>query len=473
MAKENITFNQQAEKVAFDKEHRRKINFNIDRYEQSFVKGKERYAKLELARQRAYNVKYKSLYQLDKFLVEFETNFTRNGGKVIWAQDHHEAVKAILKLFEQNKVTKVVKSKSMTTEELHLNDALQQKKIEAIETDLGEFIVQLAGEKPYHIVTPAMHKSREDVSDLFNKKFGLAEGSKPEAITAFARKKLRNDFIEAQAGITGANFLLADIGGIALTENEGNGLMSMAFPGLHVVVAGIEKIIPGMDDLDLFWPLLATHGTGQAMTVYNSIITGPVRENEGEGPNQMVVVLVDNGRTQLLSKARQRIALGCIRCGACLNVCPVYKNIGGYTYDTTYSGPIGSVITPHLSGMKQFRHLSTASSLCGQCTEVCPVKIPLHELLLLNRSDAVKEGYPSFGERFMVKTTKKIMLNRSFLDMFGSTTKNLVVRYFMSKSWGNRRKMPEFAPKSFNKLWKETEGNAEKIQQKRPGSKTN
>ncbi len=471
MAKENISFNLQAEKVAFDKEHRRKINFNIDRYEQSFVKGKERYAKLELARQRAYSVKYKSLYQLDKLLVEFETNFSRNGGKVIWAQDHNEAVKAILNLFEQNKVTKVVKSKSMTTEELHLNEALLQKKIEAIETDLGEFIVQLAGEKPYHIVTPAMHKSREDVSDLFHKKFGLAEGSKPEAITAFARKKLRNDFIEAQAGITGANFLLADIGGIALTENEGNGLMTMAFPGLHIVVAGIEKIIPSVDDLDLFWPLLATHGTGQAMTVYNSIVTGPAKENEGEGPNQMVVVLIDNGRTQLLSKARQRIALGCIRCGACLNVCPVYKNIGGYTYDTTYSGPIGSVISPHMSGMKQFKHLSTASSLCGQCTEVCPVKIPLHELLLLNRADAVSEGHASFGERFMVKSSKKILLSRSTMDMFGSTTKNLVMRYFMSKSWGSRRKMPEFAPKSFNKLWKETEGNAEKIQQKPPVSK--
>lgn len=457
MATDQNTFNQKAARIAFDEEHRRKINFNIDRYDQAVLKGKARYANLELARQRASNIKYKSIYQLDKLLTEFETNFIRNGGKVVWAKDHTDALGAILHLLDERKAKKVVKSKSMTTEEIELNEALEAKKIEAVETDLGEYIVQQAGEKPYHIVTPAMHKSKEDVASLFHEKFGLDPQSKPEEITAFVRKKLRNDFVEADAGITGANFLIADIGAVALTENEGNGLMTMAFPDLHIVVAGIEKIIPTMEDLDLFWPLLSTHGTGQAMTVYNSIVSGPVKEHEGTGPKQMVVILLDNGRTKLLAKTKQRVALGCIRCGACLNVCPVYKNIGGHSYETTYSGPIGSVITPHFRGMDQFKHLSTASSLCGQCTEVCPVKIPLHELLLHNRSDAVKEGHTKFGERFLVKTSKKFLMKRSMMDMVGSSTKNIVVKYFMGKSWGSRRQMPKFAPKSFNKLWKESE----------------
>lgn len=454
MTEQSNDFRNKSNKIAFDKEHRKKINFNIGKYDAAVLKGKKRFSNLELARQKAANLKHKSISHLDKLLVEFETNFVRNGGKIIWARHAEEAASAIVKLLEERKVKLVVKSKSMITEEIELNHWLHKSKIEAVETDLGEYIVQLSGEKPYHIVTPAMHKSKEDVSQLFHQKFDTPSDSTPEEITAFVRKRLRAYFREAGAGITGANFLLADIGGIALTENEGNGIISMSEPDCHIVVAGIEKMIPTVEDLDLFWPLLSTHGTGQAMTVYNSIVTGPSAEGE-KGPREMILILLDNGRTRLMTKKRQRSALSCIRCGACLNACPVYKNIGGHTYGTTYSGPIGAVITPLMKGMDEWKHLSFASSLCGQCTEVCPVKIPIHELLLINRKEAVVEGFIRGSEKWSMISAKKILGSRKLMDMAKGSTKNLVLKYMFSKQWGSRRIMPRMAKKSFSQQWKE------------------
>lgn len=459
MADHKSNFLKMSEKVAFDLQHRKVINFNIGKYDQAVVKGKSCLFHLEMSRQKAYSIKYKVLAQLDKYLVEFEANFQRNGGKVIWATDAESAVKEIVQLLQKERIEKVVKSKSMTTEELSLNHHLEKKKIKVLETDLGEFIVQQAGEKPYHIVTPAMHKSKEDVAALYTEKFDLPENSGPEEITAYTRQYLRQEYKQAGAGITGANFLIADTGSIALTENEGNGLLTMAFPKLHIVVAGIEKIIPSIEDLDLFWPLLATHGTGQLMTAYNSIVSGPA-EN-GKGPSQMVVILLDNGRTELLSKAKHRAALSCIRCGACLNVCPVYKNIGGYTYDTTYSGPIGSVITPHMKGMRDYNHLSFASTICGACTDVCPVKIPLHEMLLLNRKEAVEADVLGSSDKFLIKQSSRLLMNRKMLDFTKGGTKNMVLKYFVSKAWGPHRVMPELAKKSFSQQWKEQQQKGE------------
>jgi len=259
----------------------------------------------------------------------------------------------------------------------------------------------------------------------------------------------------ADIGITGANFLVADIGAVCLTENEGNALMSMSFPKVHIVIAGIEKLIPKLRDLDLFWPLLATYGTGQNMTVYNSIVTGPRQEDESDGPDEMYVILLDNNRTEILAHKNQRRALGCIRCGACLNVCPVYKSIGGHAYGTTYSGPIGSVITPWMRGMKDFKHLSYASSLCGACTEVCPVKINLHEQLLYNRSDSVKEGNASRFDKSVMFAYKTAMGKRKYMDLLSGKNKNKALKKFFTASWGPRRELPEVAPKSFKELWDE------------------
>lgn len=451
-------FSRDSEAKAFDRDHRRKLNYNIGQYDQAVKRGVLQYSNLDLARNRAGSIKYRAINDLDKYLIEFEARFTARGGKVIWAQDAREAISEIMSVLKKYDVRRVVKSKSMITEEIELNEALKSKKIEVLETDLGEYIVQQAGEKPYHIVTPAMHMSKEDVGALFNRKFDLPPDSKPEEITAFVRKLLREKFLHADCGITGANFLIADTGSVALTENEGNGLMSVSFPGLHIVIAGIEKVIPSIEDLDLFWPLLATHGTGQHVTVYNSIISGARMEGEPDGPGDMYVVLLDNGRSSLLAKEKQRQALSCIRCGACLNGCPIYRNIGGHAYGTTYSGPIGAVITPHMRGLEKWNHLSFASSLCGKCTEVCPVKIPLHDLLLQNRKDAVEAGYMPAAWRRGMKISKRMFVSRYLMDLAGSGTKNYLIRHFAGKLWGDRRELPKVAPKSFRQMFDEEFG---------------
>ncbi len=451
-----------AEKKAFDLAHRKTIRFNMARYDTAVVNGKMQYSNIELAKERAAHLKNKVIIDLPKYLLDFESNFQSRGGKVIWAVDADEALKEITKILKKNGAKHVVKSKTMVTEEIELNDYFEKNGIESLETDLGEYIVQVAGQKPYHIVTPAMHMSKEDVSELFNKKFGTPPDSSPADIAAHVRKLLREKFYTADVGISGANFLVADTGAVCLTENEGNGMMSISFPKIHIVVAGIEKLIPRLTDLDLFWPLLATYGTGQNISVYNSIITGPRQEGETDGPEEMYVVLLDNNRTELLAHKNQRRALACIRCGACLNACPVYRNIGGHTYGTTYSGPIGSVITPWMSGMKDYKHLSFASSLCGACTEVCPVKINLHELLLYNRNDSVKEGYTRRLDRIIFKSYKSAMLHRNMLNMTSGKTKNKFMKRFVAKLWGPRRTLPVIAEKSFNQLWEERRGDKEK-----------
>lgn len=443
-----------AEDKVFNTEHRRKLAFNISQYDKKVVEGKHQYEDFELARERASTLKWKVTENLDKYLIEFETNFVKRGGKVIWAQDANEAITELIRIMKSVNAKTVVKAKSMTTEEIHVNAALTAEGIESLETDLGEFIVQLRDEPPYHIVTPAMHLSKEDVAKTFNEKYNLPLSSTPKEITAFVREKLREKYQRADVGITGANFLIADSGSVCVTENEGNALMSISFPRVQVAIAGIEKIIPSLNDLDLFWPLLATHGTGQNITVYNSISSGPRQEGEIDGPEEMYVILLDNGRTNLLAQQEQRQALSCIRCGACLNGCPVYKGVGGHSYGSTYSGPIGSVITPHLKGMEEFKHLSYASSLCGKCTEVCPVKIDLHKLLLYNRRDAVELNLNPFSEKFIFNIWKKGMLNRSLMNAGGSRIKNFMLRNFFRTKWGERRELPEISPKSFNEMWK-------------------
>jgi L-lactate dehydrogenase complex protein LldF len=303
-----------------------------------------------------------------------------------------------------------------------------------------------------------MHKSKEDVARLFAEKLGTDPNLTPGQLTQVARQVLRKKYAEAEVGITGANFLIADIGAIAITENEGNARLSCGMPQTHIVVAGIEKVIPSLIDLSLFWPLLATYGTGQRVTVYNTIVTGPGQENEKDGPHEMYVILLDNGRTNILANEKARESLYCIRCGACLNACPVYKNIGGHSYETTYSGPIGSVITPQLKQMDEWKHLSYASSLCGNCTEVCAVKINLHELLLENRHEAVDQGYSSFSERTGWKLWKRAMLNRSLMNIGNARIKNWVVNSLL-KGWKEHRSEMIFPEKSFNQLWKEKYGN--------------
>jgi L-lactate dehydrogenase complex protein LldF len=453
MTEQQTIFLAKSEVKAGDLEHKRKLAFNIGKYNTSVVKGKEQFANLDVARRKAKNVKWKVIENLDKYLEQFEKNFTAKGGKLIWAETADEALQAILQICREKNTTQVVKAKSMVTEEIHLNDFLAENGIDSVETDLGEYIQQLDGEPPYHIVTPAMHKSKEDVARVFHDKLGTLPNLTPPEITKIARQNLREKYISAQVGITGGNFLLADVGGVCVTENEGNARLTTSFPPTQISIVGIEKLLPSINDLQLFWPLLATYGTGQNVTVYNSIFTGPRQAGETDGPEEMYIILLDNGRTNLLRK-EVRESMYCIRCGSCLNACPVYKNIGGHAYGATYSGPIGSVITPHLEGMAEFKHLSYASSLCGNCTEVCPLKINIHEMLLENRSIATDEGLNGFKENTTWRLWETAMLNRRLLNIASPSMKNKVVNKLFKDTWGKHRGELHFAERSFNKMWK-------------------
>jgi len=446
-------FLKDSEAKAANLQHRKTINFNISKYDSVVPIGKTQFIDVDLVRENAKNLKWEAIERLDVYLEQFEKQFTANGGKIIWAETVEHAQEAIAEICKAKNCTSVVKSKSMATEEIHLNDFLSSIGVESVETDLGEYIQQLDGEAPYHIVTPAMHKSKEDVAQLFAEKLGTPPNLTPTELTLIARENLRTKYTKAEIGVTGANFLIANTGSIAITENEGNARLTAAFPKTHIVIAGIEKIIPNLSDLALFWPLLATFGTGQKLTVYNSIISGPRKQNETDGPEEMYLILLDNGRTNLL-ESQTRESLYCIRCGACLNACPVYKNIGGHSYGTTYSGPIGSVITPHLKTMDSWKHLSFASSLCGNCTEVCAVKINLHELLLHNRKASVDEKLTTLTERVAWRLWRMASTNRTMMNLGNATIKNKVINTLF-KSWNIHRAPLDFAKKTFNQQWQE------------------
>ncbi len=438
---------------AFDKSHRATISFNIARYDTAVSTGKKQFLNLALAKKRAGLKKHHVLENLEDHLRTFEHQFTSRGGRLMWAQHADEANRIILRILEQNHVKHVVKSKSMVSEETGLTTCLEKNGIECLETDLGEYIVQISGDKPYHIVTPAMHLSAHDVAKIFHEKFGLSESADPGEITAYVRKTLRSKFFKAQAGITGANFLVSGSGAVAVTENEGNALFSAAAPKIHIILTGIEKIIPNLEDLDLFWPLLATHGTGQKISAYNSLIFGPKKDDETDGPEQVYLVLLDNGRSRLLATMPQRRTLSCIRCGACLNACPVYRNIGGHVYGTVYSGPIGAVISPHMTGnINEHKHLSYASSLCGKCTEVCPVGIDLHHQLIYNRQLFRKKGLTTKSERIGIYLYKKAMNKRRWLNMPSYKIKNIMANILFKKAWGRKRTIPKVV-NSFNQRY--------------------
>jgi L-lactate dehydrogenase complex protein LldF len=454
MSENASTFRAKSTIKARDLDHRFKINFNINKYNNAVPLGKTQFVNSDLARERAKNVKWRAIETLDQQLEDFESHFTARGGKVIWAENSKQALAAVLDICQKKNCRTVVKSKSMVTEEIHLNNFLADNNIESVETDLGEYIQQLDGEPPYHIVTPAMHKSKEDVAKLFYQKLHTAPNLTPQQLTLVAREKLRAKYPLAEVGITGANFIIADTGSIAVTENEGNARLSASFPKTHIVIVGIEKIIPSITDLGLFWPLLATYGTGQKVTVYNSVFSGPRQPRETDGPTEMYVILLDNGRTNILDNPVSRESLYCIRCGACLNACPVYKNIGGHAYGAPYSGPIGSVITPQLNNLKEWKHLSDASSLCGNCTEVCAVKINLHELLLENRFQAADKGVGSAGEKLAWKLWRIASLNRKTMNRGNKKIKNWLVNKAF-KGWTAHRAELDFVEKTFNQQWKE------------------
>jgi|YNPNPStandDraft_1061719.scaffolds.fasta_scaffold00087_34 L-lactate dehydrogenase complex protein LldF len=341
-------------------------------------------------REQARRIKQHTLENLDAYLEQFEAQVQARGGVVVWARDGGEAADFLLELARRKQARLIVKSKSMTTEEIGLRERLEQHHLETVETDLGEYIIQLAQERPYHIVAPALHKTRYEVGEIFRRRLGVPEETVPEKQTKIARRVLRQKFLAADIGVTGANFLVADSGAVVLVENEGNARLTTSAPRIHVALAGIEKLIPRAQDLAVFLKLLGRSATGQPLTVYTSLLAGPRREGELDGPEEFYVVLLDNGRTRVLADRDKRQSLYCIRCGACLNHCPVYRRIGGHNYPWVYSGPIGKIISPQFQGLMQDPWLPFASSLCAACAEVCPVKIEIPRLLLELRAEIVK-----------------------------------------------------------------------------------
>lgn len=454
MPEQQLLFKKESHAAVRNVSLQEKIASNNKQYQASFQEGKKQYFNLEMAKQRAAVVKWKSLENLDKYLITFEANFIKSGGKIIWAKDAAEALEEIKAIVIQANARTIVKSKSMVAEEIGLNASLEKIDRLPVETDLGQFIVQQADEKPSHLIAPALHKSKEEIAHLFHEKYNLPINSTPGDIVKFTRKLLRDKFIQADIGITGANFIIADAGAVSVTENEGNAWLGMAFPKIHIVVTGIEKIIPSLTDLDLFLPLLSTFGTGQQLSVYNSIVSGPKQADEPDGPEEMYVVLVDNERTTLLAEPAQRQSLTCIRCSACLNVCPVYANIGGHAYGTVYNGPIGSAINPHFNGNATFGFLSEVTTLCGRCSEVCPVKIDLHKVFLYNKRKAVLKQEVPKSLKWYYFFWRKAMLNRKVMNLGGMKTKSMLFDGLF-KSWNGLREMPKIQKKSFNDLWRE------------------
>jgi L-lactate dehydrogenase complex protein LldF len=419
-------------------------------------------------RNRAYRIKQGTMANLDRYLEQMADNVEARGGNVFFAEDGEAVVRYIGDLARRKGAKVVTKAKSMATEEIELNRRLEEDyadlDLEIVETDLGEWIAQLAGDHPSHIVGPILHMNRKRITEVLSQAAGEELPPDVEALGSFARKRLREKFLAADIGVTGANFGVAETGTVATITNEGNARLVTSVPPVHVIVMGIEKLVPRFEDLSVFVRLLARSGTGQKLTVYTNFITGPRDEGELDGAEELHLILMDNGRSKLLGTEFEE-ALYCIRCGACLNVCPVYRQTGGHAYGSTYSGPIGAVITPLLKGQKDAKDLPHASSLCGACWEACPVGIPLHELLLKLRNQQVEEGMKGKGETLAFKGFENTMKNPALYKISGKAGR--LVQKPLKKdgsvrplpgplgAWTDSRDLPPLAEKPFRDLWKE------------------
>jgi len=421
----------------------------------------------ERLRDQTRQMKEYALRQWPELLEQLESNLTANGAHVHWAKEAGEVNRTLIQIARKANVQKVVKVKSMVSEEAHLNDALAQAGISVVETDLGEFIIQLAGEPPSHIIAPVIHRRVEDIAEIFQQELDMPPTLDPQVICGVARTHLRREFLGADMGISGCNFAIAETGTIGIVTNEGNGRMSSTLPRVYVVVMGIEKIVPTVEDAFLQYQALCRSATGQQCSVYLSLTSGPRQPGDADGPDEFHVILLDNGRVDMLAKGYGE-ALCCIRCGACLNVCPVYREIGGHAYGSTYSGPIGAVISGLLhTDVTDVDALPYASTLCCACRDACPVQIDLPRLLLDLRHDIVAEGETSRWERMGMQSFAQIMHNPTLYESGGKMAglgSNLLA-WFGGGSvkrlpgafagWTDSRNFPPFAKQSFRSLWRE------------------
>ena len=410
-------------------------------------------------RMQAAEAKRRALRKLPDLLETAERKMQENGFVVEWAADADEANRLLLDIARRHDVKTVTKSKSMLSEELGTNHALEEAGLRVVETDLGEYIIQLNNETPSHIVGPALHMTKAEIRDVFMRELDMEATDDAETMVAFARKMLRQDFLSADMGVSGGNFLIAETGSIGLVMNEGNGRLCTTVPRVHVALVGIEKLVETVEDYATLTQVLPSSSTGQKLTVYTNILNGPKRDDEDDGPEHAYVILVDNGRSDIYA-TKYAEALACIRCGACQNACPVYRSAGGHAYGWVYGGPIGAVLTPLFVGLENALPLPHASSLCGSCKQVCPVDIDLPRMLLDLRWDQVQAGESKGGWHTLMKMWAFGMTSPARYGLGGKAAQ--AGQYVMGEympgvlgNWTKHRDFPDFAPKSFRQLWKE------------------
>ncbi|MDQ0493456.1 LutB/LldF family L-lactate oxidation iron-sulfur protein [Paenibacillus brasilensis] len=443
---------------------RKAVRFTTERLRNGKQVASTQHGNWEEWRERGRQIRLHTIAHLDYYLNLFVENARANGVHIHFADTAADAVRITLDIAAHSQARSVVKSKSMVSEELHLNQALEAADIETIESDLGEYIIQLAGEAPSHIVIPAIHKNRYQIAELLSKEAGEELSADTTVLAGFVRKKLREKFLAADIGMTGCNFAIAETGSMVLFENEGNARMVSTLPKTQITLMGMERIIPSWTDLEVMATLLPRSATGQKLTMYMSGISGPRRSQDADGPEEMHIIIVDNGRSLQLGNPEFQELLNCIRCGACLNACPVYRHIGGHAYGGTYSGPIGAVLTPALHGnIEEWNDIASASSLCGACYEACPVKIPLHDMLVYLRRRKVEAGQ---GDRLETAGMKGFATVVSSSKRFaaairlGQIAQKVVVRkgevtlkLGPLKGWNTYRVAPSLAKKSFRQQW--------------------
>ena len=406
-----------------------------------------------------------TLARLAHYLTLFEERATAAGAQVHWAATPVEATQLVTGIAQQHGVSLAVKSKSMASEEIHLNQALQQAGIEPVETDLGEWILQLLDEPPFHIIGPAIHKSRQQVATLFSQTSGQTLSPDDlDGMMRFARQTLRQKFLAAGLGISGGNIGVAETGSLVLVTNEGNGRLVTSAPKVHIAVMGIEKIAANWDDAAVWLSLLARSATGQPLSIYTSVITGPAQATDLDGPEEVHIILLDNGRSQQVGTPLEE-SLQCIRCGACLNVCPVYRESGGHAYGSPYSGPIGAVVTPMLMGLDQFEALPQASSLCGACLEVCPARIDIPRMLLALRAEEVTERVMPWSERMAERAAARLLSNPKSMRFVARLLRLLQTPFARNGQLAlpaalnptKGRRLPALAKRSFREMWEKGE----------------
>lgn len=447
-----IVLNQNAKKIAFDDEHYENMMLRYDFFMQNVKNRTNYYSDIKLEKKRAFNIRSKAFKKLDKLLVNFDTNFTKNGGKIMWANDTDDVKKIIYNILSREKVKKIIKTKSLTLEEVGLTSYLEMKKIEVIDTNIGDFICHAFNERPFSYNASAAHKKTSQVAEMYSEKFGIKENCNAKQLTICTKNVLKEEIYNPEALITGANFLVSNTGIVVLTENEGNILKSTTFAPIHIIVVGIDKLITSLDELGVLLPLSSLYDPASNISSLYSFIKAPVKN--GDKIQQLYLVLLNNNRTDILSKEKQRSVLSCVQCGACMEVCPIYNTIGGHIYNEYNPGPVGSVSLPITKGMEEASHFCSLCTLCGRCSEICPVDIPLKDLFIENRKDLIREDKSLLSERNFFNSLMKKMTSRKILDKYRSSIKDVELSYFVKKKWGSKRELPKFAKESFSEYWK-------------------